>query len=149
MPTFDFAMTYPCFVLLDAAGNVEAWQVDERRCLCLFTDENAVEAFFRAKHPGSPAHSAQTLRCHAAPGLLKLLRQWRSGLEAQDVREVALDPLPDRRSVTGAVERLVRSLEWLVELKGLSVGDLVRVEGGDFDGFSGPVRRIEQKPARA
>jgi hypothetical protein len=149
LPTFDFAMSYPCFVLLDAAGKVEAWQVDERRCLCLFTDEEAVESFFRAKHADSPARTAKTLRCRAAAGLLKLLRQWGPGLEAQGVREVALDPLPGRRTMTAVVADVVRALEWLVELRGLNVGDVVRVEGGPFDGARGPVRQIEQRPARA
>jgi hypothetical protein len=97
MPDVDFAMSYPCHFLLTASGNPESITSDGHRCICLFTDRDLVESFYRDKYGGDVvSRTIEVFTCDDREALLGTLREWAPPLADQGVFHLAIDVSPGK-----------------------------------------------------
>lgn len=98
MPEVDFVMTYPCYFLHNASGNPEVVTIDGNACLCLFTDQDLVERFYK-HHYGTNyvTRTIETSRVDTQPNLIALLKAWKAEYGEQGCRHIAIDATPNRQ----------------------------------------------------
>jgi hypothetical protein len=112
MPDIDFAMTYPCYLLLTASGNPESIVVDGRTCVCLFTDEDLVKGFYRGKY--GPSASDREFEVDAFleyDGLIGTIREWEKEFADQGVFHIAIDPTPGKMTAYVEIQEFIAKLE--------------------------------------
>jgi len=97
MPDIDFVMTYPCYFLLTEGGNPESVTSEGDRCVCLFTDRDLVESFYKEKYGDNfRSRAINVLTFESKEALINTLCAWEPQLSAQDVSCVAIDATPGR-----------------------------------------------------
>ncbi len=97
MPDVDFAMSYPCFFLLTERGNPESVISDGDHCICLFTDRDNGEKFYKGHYGDN--FVTRTVEVIEMPNRLRLLarlRELEPQLAVQNVCHVAIDPTPGK-----------------------------------------------------
>lgn len=111
MPEVDFVMTYPCYFLLTEAGNPEAVVIDGEQCLCLFTDSDLLEPFYKEKYRESIApRQVRTWTMSNRLELLSTLKDFQTQL-APGVVHVAIDASPRKRTIYVRFNELIKDLE--------------------------------------
>ena len=112
MPDIDFVMTYPCYFLLTQAGNPEALLVDGNKCVCLFTDRDLVESFYKDKYGDDfVSRTIEAFTCNCKDALLNTLREWEQQLAARGVSWLALDATPRKMVGTVRIHEFVEEIE--------------------------------------
>ena len=112
MPNVEFAMTYPCYFLLTGSGNPESIISEGDRCLCLFTDRDLAESFYKEKYGDNFASPAvDVIAFHSAEALVNTLENWTSQLNAQGVRHLAIDATPGRAVGRAVIREFVMEIE--------------------------------------
>src|SRR5689334_21843353 len=112
MPDVDFVMPYPCYFLLDKLSNPEFVIVGELRCLCLFTDKDLVERFYKEKYGANFATreiSAATMPTAAI--LIETMKKWQEQLALEGCMHVAIDPGGGKQVMYVTIVELLDHLE--------------------------------------
>lgn len=93
MPDIDFVMTYPCYFLLTAEGNLTTIIIDSNTCLCLFTDNDILKTFYREKFGSSTEdREISVVECLGYDGLIETLKEHEAELALHNVFHLAIDP---------------------------------------------------------
>ena len=108
MPDIDFVMTYPCFFLLNENGNPESVIIDGLYCLCLFTDFDLVESFYKSKYGNHfVTKEIDALRCDDRGKLVSFLREEKSNLAEQNVQHLAIDTTPGKMTMCVDIQEFI------------------------------------------
>src|ERR1700741_160616 len=83
-----FEMTYPCYFILKAAGNLLIVDVEGNGCVCLFTDDDLARSFCDASAAGE---SLGLGRVENQADLLCYLEECEAGLLKIGARFLAID----------------------------------------------------------
>jgi hypothetical protein len=103
-PQDDFAMTYPCFLLLTASGNAEGVVMDGVPCVCLFTDQDLTERFYKERYGEAfVTREVEVMRCDGAREVTELLSR------VEQTTTLAIDPRLGRALVT-TIEDFVKEI---------------------------------------
>jgi hypothetical protein len=112
MPDVDFAMTYPCYFLLTGAGNPESVTFEGDRCICMFTDRDLVESFYKGTYGDNfTSRTIEVLTCDCKEALINTLCSWKPQLTAQDVFYLAIDATPGRLVGRVLIREFVHEIE--------------------------------------
>jgi hypothetical protein len=112
MPEVDFAMTYPCHFLMNGQGNPESVVIDGESCICLFTDRDLVERFYKDKYGDNFATRAiEVLTMPERLALIQTLRDWQPQLTPQGCIHVAIDTSPGKTAAYVTFAELLKELE--------------------------------------
>lgn len=106
----DFVMTYPAFFLLNEHDAPDLVEIDGRLCVCLFTDVDLVQTFYRDKYGKGHEH-AQVIVAKSRTELLQIVKQWQPVFEHDAIRFVAFDVSPRRRPMYGELAEFIAMLE--------------------------------------
>jgi hypothetical protein len=112
MPEVDFAMTYPCHFLLTEQGNPESVVIDGEKCICLFTDRDLVERFYKDKY--GDMFATRTIEVLTLPerlALIQTIRDWQTQLAPQGCSHVAIDTSPGKVAAYVTFAELLKDLE--------------------------------------
>jgi hypothetical protein len=93
MPDIDFAMSYPCYFLERDDGGLEDVLIDGKHCLCLFTDDDILKSFYKAKHGVSPLdRTITTIECQDYDQLMACLDGFEEDFAKPNCNFLAIDP---------------------------------------------------------
>jgi hypothetical protein len=106
----DFVMTYPAFFLLNEHDTPEIVDIDDNICLCLFTDVDLLQSFYREKHGKGDEH-VQVIAAHSRAELLQILKEWQPIFATDGIRFVGFDVSPWRRPMYGELVGFIAFLE--------------------------------------
>ena len=107
-----FAMTYPCYFLLTEEGNPESLVSEGDRCICLFTDRDLAESWYKAKYGDNFAiQRIQVIVCRSEEPLINNLREWQKKLSAQKVFHLAIDATPRKLVARVLISEFIKEIE--------------------------------------
>ena len=98
MSAAELKAAVPCYLLLKDDGTAETVVLGGERCLCVFTDLDLLQAFYRALYGGDfVTRDVGTLKFDGVVMLRAFLSSNEAKLAAQGVRHFAVDPAPNRQ----------------------------------------------------
>ncbi len=111
MPAKFIGPAYPCVFLLNESGNPEAAEIDGKLALCVFTSQDAMDAFYKAKYGSDFETRAVKIQRFANRGqLIGVLSEARARLAKQGCKHVAFDPVPDQSTHYAAIREFVKAV---------------------------------------
>jgi len=112
MSEIDFAMTYPCYFLLTKRGNPETVISEGVRCVCLFTDSDLIEPFYKDKYGNAiEAVEIEVMPIENRESLLTMLREIEIELAEQNVYFLAIDVTPNKMVGRVLIRKFIEDLE--------------------------------------
>lgn len=97
MLDIDFVMTYPCYFLLTEKMNPESVIIRDDLCVCLFTDYDLVESFYKEKYGKHfVIRKIQVIEVKNQPGLVDFLTEKQPELAQENVLYLAIDTSPGK-----------------------------------------------------
>ena len=108
MPDVEFEMTYPCFFIMRENGTPETVHSEGDHCICLFTDRDLGESFFRGTYGDEfVTKTVNVLGMANQNDLVEYLTRVQSQSE---IDHVAIDASPGklvgRATISGLIEEL-------------------------------------------
>jgi len=104
------AVIFPYLMLLEKDGTTPFVTFDSRRCLCLFSSEDAVRSYVASVW----GNSSSDLRCNRfrnAASLASFLAFHEPNLASQGCLHLALDATHQGRAQTGVISEFIKALE--------------------------------------
>jgi len=101
---------YPCFFLLNENGNPEIAEIDGKLALCVFTDQDTIDAFYKQKY--GVEFETRAVKLHRFSNrsqLVGMLTEAERRLARQRCLHLAFDPVPESEAHYASIREFVKA----------------------------------------